>query len=150
MKRSDTLKRLEMPNANVNNEYISYEKRMYPRTYFETAELRSFYLQRETEILTMIEKEAWDYLVDFGAWDVEPGESFPCADEMTGEWYAADISFHNSGDQISGVIYMHFLGYYPPGCARTEIDDYLGMEAYFEYDQNLDMFAFDCFNTDAI
>lgn len=150
MKRTDTLKRLEMLNANLNNEYVRYEKRMCPRINFETDELRSFYQQRETEILSMVEKEAWDYLVNFGAWDTTPGESFPCATEMTGEWYIGEISLEESNEQISGVIYMQFLGHYPKGCARAEIDDYLGMEAYFYYDQVNDRFIFDCFNTDAI
>lgn len=60
------------------------------------------------------------------------------------------ISLEELNEQISGVIYMRFLGYYPKGCARVEIDDYLGMEAYFDYNKMQDTFIFDCFNTDAI
>lgn len=150
MKETDTLKRLEMPNANTNNEYTRYEKRMQPRLEIETDELKAFYQQHEAEILAMIEKEAWNYLVNFGAWDIEPGESFPCAAEMTGEWYVGDISLAEENGQINGVIYMRFLGHYPEGCARPESDDYLGMEAYFDYDQIEHTFIFDSFNTDAI
>ena len=73
MKQTDSLKRLEMPNENKNNEYVNYENKLKPMLDFETEELKSLYLRHELSLLKMAEKEAWDYLVRFGAWNFEPG-----------------------------------------------------------------------------
>ena len=84
MKQTDSLKRLEMPNENKNNEYVNYENKLKPMLDFETEELKSLYLRHELSLLKMAEKEAWDYLVRFGAWNFEPGESFPCGKVQIG------------------------------------------------------------------
>ena len=150
MEQTDGLKRIEMPNPNVNNEYISYEDQMQPKLDFETEELRAIYQRHEAELLSTAEKEAWDYLLDVGAWSSDPGEDFPCAKEMTGEWYVGCVVLKTLKNRIYGSIDMCFLGYYPQPCARPPIDDYLGMEYTFFYDPETDTFEFDGFNTDAI
>jgi len=98
----------------------------------------------------MAEKEAWDYLVRFGAWDFEPHESFPCGKVLTGEWYIGTIYLDDDDEQISGYIEMRFTAYYQAPTVRMPIDDYLGMDCWFYYNQETETFEFDCFNTDAI
>lgn len=68
MKQTETLKRLERPNANTNNEYVWYEKGMQPQVKFETKKLKSLYQQHEAGLLAIAEKEAWD---------ISLGEGFP-------------------------------------------------------------------------
>ena len=83
MKQTDRLKRIEMSNENSANEYVNYENKLKPMLDFENEELKSLYFQHEPQLLAMAEKEAWNYLVRFGAWDFEPGESFPCGKVLT-------------------------------------------------------------------
>ena len=116
---------------------------------FETEELKSLYLRHELSLLKMAEKEAWDYLVRFGAWNFEPGESFPCGKVLTGEWYIGTISLEDD-EQIYGSIEMRFTAYYQSPTARMPVDDYLGMDFFFYYDPETDTFIFDCFNTSSI
>ena len=77
-------------------------------------------------------------------------ETFPRIKDLTGEWYLASVTVRNQDKEIIVQLYLHFLGYYPRGCARKEIDDYLGMEAWFVYEPVQKIFNFDGFNTDAI
>ena len=149
MKQTETLKRIEMPNENKNNEYVNYRNKLKPRLEFESEELKSLYLRHESQLLAMAEKEAWDYLVSFGAWDFEPGESFPCGKVLTGEWYIGTIFMEND-EQIYGSIEMRFTAYYQPPLARMPVDDYLGMDCCFYYDPKTDTFIFDGFNTASI
>ncbi len=150
MKQTDSLKRIEMPNPNINNEYVCYGDRMKPKFNFESEELKAAYQRHEAKLLSMAEKAAWDYLLDVGAWDSEPDEDFPCAEEMTGEWYVGSVGLKALNDRIYGYIYMRFLGHYPTWSVRSPIDDYLGMEYTFYYDPESDTFEFDGFNTDSI
>lgn len=149
MKQTDKLKRIEMPNVNEKNEYICYEKRMQPKVTFETKRLKALYQRHETELLAMAEREAYNYLVEFGAWDILPEEGFPCGEEMTGEWYVAEV-YLEKDEEIRGSIYMHFLGHYAPPTARNIIDDYLGMDFMFHYDSKTKAFVFESFNTASI
>lgn len=149
MKQTDILKRIEMPNKNKNNEYPNYRNKLQPKLDFESKKLKSLYLRHESRLLAMAEKEALEYLVNFGAWDFEPGESFPCGEKLTGEWYI-DTIFLEDYQQIYGSIMMRFTAYYPPPTARMPVDDYLGMECCFHYDPKTDAFVFEGFNTSAI
>lgn len=92
-------------------------------------------------------KECKEYL-DADDWMEE--ETFPCIKDLTGEWYLASVTVRNQDKESIVQLYLHFLGYYPKGCARKEIDDYLGMEAWFIYDPVQKIVSFDGFNTDAI
>lgn len=139
-----------MPNPNTNNGHVCYENKLQPEFDFESEELKAVYERHEAELLSMAEKEAWDYLLDVGAWASEPGEDFPCGKEMTGEWYVGRVMLKSLENQIYGHIYMRFLGYYPAPTVRSPIDDYLGMEYTFYYDPKTDTFEFDGFNTDTI
>ena len=150
MKQTDVLKRIDMPNPNTNQEYACYQNKLQPEYTFESEELKAVYQRHEAGLLSAAEKEAWDYLLDCGAWDSEPGEDFPCAAEMTGEWYVGQVGIKNLNNRIYGYIYMRFLGYYPSPTVRLPIDDYLGMEYTFYYNPETDTFEFDGFNTDAI
>jgi len=62
MKQTNVLKRIEMPNPNVNNEYVCNGDRMQPKYDFESEELKAVYQRHETELLSAAEKETWDYL----------------------------------------------------------------------------------------
>lgn len=149
MEQTDALKRIDMPNENKENRYVNYENKLKPMLDFENEELKSLYFQHEPQLLAMAEKEAWDYLVRFGAWDFEPGESFPCGKVLTGEWYIGTISLEDD-EQIYGSIEMRFTAYYQSPTARMPVDDYLGMDCFFYYDSEIGTFIFDCFNTSAI
>lgn len=149
MQQTDILKRLEMPNENKNNNYVNYRNQLKPMLNFKTEELKSLYLQHESQLLIMAEKEAMDYLVDFGAWDFEPGESFPCGKVLTGEWYIGTISLEEEEKQIYGSIEMRFTAY-QPSTTQMPVDDYLGMEFCFYYDSEINSFVFDAFNTSSI
>ncbi|MCI9557944.1 hypothetical protein D3Z58_25345 [Clostridiaceae bacterium] len=150
MKQTDALKRIEMPNPNTKNGHVCYKNKLQPEFDFESEELKAVYQQHEAELLSVAEKEAWDYLLDVGAWDSEPGEDFPCGKEMTGEWYVGRVTLKSLKNQIYGSIDMRFLGYYSAPTVRSPIDDYLGMEYTFYYEPNTDTFEFDGFNTSAI
>lgn len=63
MKQTDSLKRIEMPNPNINNEYVCYGDRMKSLN-FEPGELKAAYQRHESKLLSMAEKAAWDYLLD--------------------------------------------------------------------------------------
>lgn len=149
MRPTDPLRRLEMPNENVRNEYVFYEMRMQPRMEIETPELEALYRRHEAELLEMAEREARKYLESVGAWDCEPGEAFPCGAEMTGEWYVGSV-FLDSEPQVGGYLEMRFTASYPPPTARPPVDDYLEMDCWFFYRAEEDRFVFDCFNTAAI
>ena len=150
MEQTDVLKRIEMPNPNTDNEHACYDNKLQPEFNFESEELKAVYERHEAELLSAAEKEAWDYLLDVGAWISEPGEDFPCGEELTGEWYVGQVGLRSLKNGIYGYIYMRFLGYYPAPSVRSPIDDYLGMEYTFYYDPKTDTFEFDGFNTDAI
>lgn len=150
MKQTDSLKRIEMPNPNINNEYVCYEDKMQPKFDFESEEVKAVYQRHEAELLSMAEKAAWDYLLDVETWDAEPDEDFPCGEELTGEWYVGRVVLKEQNNRIYGHIDMRFLGHYPASSVRSPIDDYLGMEYTFYYDSKTDTFEFDGFNTDSI
>lgn len=150
MKQADGLRRIELPNPNKNREHVCYRNQLQPEYEFEPEELKSVYQRHEAELLATAEQEAWGYLLDCGAWDSGPGEDFPCAAEMTGEWYVGRAGLKRLNDRIYGSIYMRFLGHYPPPTVRLPVDDYLGMDYTFYYDPETDTFEFDGFNTDAI
>ena len=150
MKQTDGLKRIEMPNTNINQDHACYQNKLQPEFHFEPEELKAVFQRHEAELLSAAEQEAWDYLLDVGAWDSGPGEDFPCGEEMTGEWYVGQAGLKRRNNRIHGYIYMRFLGHYPAPSVRSPIDDYLGMEYTFYYDPETDAFEFDGFNTDAI
>ena len=144
------MRRIELPKPNTNREHVCYRNQLQPEYEFESEELKSVYQRHEAELLTTAEQEAWGYLLDCGAWDSGPGENFPCAAEMTGEWYVGRAGLKTLKNRIYGYIYMRFLGHYPPPTVRLPVDDYLGMDYTFYYDPETDTFEFDGFNTDAI
>lgn len=71
-----------MPNENKDNDYVNYENKLNPMLDFGNEELKSLYFQHESQLLAMAEKEARNYLVRFGAWNIELGESFPCGKQQ--------------------------------------------------------------------
>ena len=60
--------------------------------------------------------------------------------ELTGDWYLGSVYMSERKDKIRLRLCAHFLGHYPRGCAKEEIDDYLGMDAWFDYDPVQDAF----------
>lgn len=147
MKKPLKFKQIFMLTPNTENIYTNYQKKLQPRMEFEPASLEQLYLKHQDNIMETVVKECERYLDD-ECWMEE--DTFPCVRELTGEWYLASVSMWEKNRKIRVGIYTHFLGTYPKNCAREEIDDYLGMEAWFDYDQAQDAFIFDCFDTDSI
>lgn len=48
MKQTDSLKRIEMPNPNINIEYVCYGDKMKPKFNFEPGELKAAYQRHES------------------------------------------------------------------------------------------------------
>lgn len=147
MEKPLKFKEITMPYPNLENTYTDYEKKLQPKMDFETAALEQFYLEHKEELFETVIRECEQYL-DADDWMVE--DTFPQIKDLTGEWYLAWVDVRNWDDEILVNLYLHFLGYYPIGCAKKEIDDYLGMDAWFFYNPVQKAFRFDGFNTDAI
>ena len=99
----------------------------------------------------MAEKEAYNYLVDFGAWDFEPEECFPCGKILTGKWYIGTIFlFLDNNKQIRGSIEMRFTLYDKSSTVSVIANDYLGMKCWFHYYTKTKTFIFDCSDTSVI
>lgn len=147
MEKPLKFKQLFMTNPNFENTYTDYQNKLQPRMKFEPASLEPLYFKHQDNIIETTVKECERYLND-EVWMEE--DTFPRVQELTGEWYLASVSMRENNQKIRVSLYIHFLGYYPKGCAREGIDDYLGMGAWFDYDQAKDAFIFDCFDTDSI
>lgn len=140
-------KEIVMPYPNLENRYTNYDQKLQPKMDFESKNLKEFYLEHREKLIKTAIKECEKYL-DADDWMEE--ETFPRIKDLTGEWYLASVTVRNQEKKIRIQIYLHFLGFYPRGCARKEVDDYLGMDAWFDYDPVQKVFRFDGFNTDAI
>lgn len=147
MEKPLKFKEIVMPYPNLENTYTDYDRKLQPKINFESEDLKKFYLDHKEELIETTIKKCKEYL-DVDDWMEE--ETFPHIKDLTGEWYLASVTVRNQDKEIIVQLYLHFLGYYPIGCARKEIDDYLGMEAWFVYDPVQKTFSFDGFNTDAI
>ncbi len=147
MEKPLKFKEIVMPYPNLENRYTDYARKLQPKMDFESENLKKFYLEHRQELIETVIRECEEYL-DADDWMEE--ETFPRIKDLTGEWYLASVTARNQEKKISVQLYLHFLGYYPKGCARKEVDDYLGMDAWFEYDPVQKVFSFDGFNTDAI
>ena len=147
MEKPLKFKEVFMPYPNPENQYTDDDKKLQPKMDFESEDLKKLYLKHKENLIETAIKECAEYL-DADDWMDE--EIFPCIKDLTGEWYLASVTVQNQDKKIIVKLYLHFLGYYPKGCARKEIDDYLGMEAWFVYEPIQKIFCFDSFNTDAI
>ena len=147
MEKPLKMKQLFMPNPNLDNTYTDYQKKLQPKMDFKPATLEQLYTKHKDNLIETTIKECIQYLDD-EAWLEE--DTFPRVQELTGEWYLASVYMRETDGNIRLSLYLHFLGYYPKGCAREEIDDYLGMQTWFDYDPAQDAFMFDCFDTDSI
>lgn len=147
MEKPLKFKEIVMPYPNLENTYTDYDRKLQPKMNFESEDLKKLYLNHRKELIETAIKECEEYL-DANDWMEE--ETFPRIKDLTGEWYLASVTVRNQDEEIIIQLYLHFLGYYPEGCARKKIDDYLGMEAWFIYEPIKKTFSFDGFNTDAI
>ena len=147
MEKPLKFKEIVMSYPNLENTYTDYDRKLQPQINFESEDLKKFYLDHKEELIETTIKKCKEYL-DADDWMEE--ETFPRIKDLTGEWYLASVTVRNQDKEIIVQLYLHFLGYYPIVCARKEIDDYLGMEAWFVYDPVQKTFSFDGFNTDAI
>ena len=147
MEKPLKFKEIVMPYPNLENIYTDYDRKLQPKMNFESEDLKKLYLNHRKELIETAIKECEEYL-DEDDWMEE--ETFPCIKDLTGEWYLASVTVRNQDEEIIVQLYLHFLGYYPEGCARKKIDDYLGMEAWFIYEPIKKTFRFDGLNTDAI
>lgn len=147
MEKPLKFKEIVMPYPNPENTYTDYDRKLQPKMVFESEDLIKFYLTHRKELIEKTIKKCEEYL---NADDWMEEETFPRIKDLTGDWYLASVTVRKQYKKIVIQLYLHFLGYYPEGCARKEIDDYLGMEAWFDYDPVQKKFSFDGFNTDAI
>lgn len=147
MEKPLQFKQLSMPNPNPDNTYPNCQNKLRPRMDFNPAALEQLYTKHKDSLIETTVKEFTTYLDD-EAWMEE--DTFPRIQELTGDWYLGSIHMYERNNKIRISLYARFLGHYPKGCAREEIDDYLGMEAWFDYDPAQDVFIFDCFDTDSI
>ena len=131
MEKPLKFKEIVMPYPNPENTYTDYDRKLQPKMDFESGHLKEFYLNHREKLIETAIKECEEYL-DADDWMEE--ETFPRIKDLTGEWYLASVTVRNQDKEIIVQLYLHFLGYYPRGCARKEIDDYLGMEAWFVYE----------------
>lgn len=149
MNKELVIKQIFMSNPNLNNEYTNYQNQLQPREDFESESLKEFFLKRENELMDLITYEATLYLNDDESCNDDVG-MFPRRCDLTGEWYVGDVSMWEDGENIRCSIYIHFPGFHPTTSAHYLVDDYLGMEAGFEYNKTRDTFIFDGFNTAVI
>lgn len=152
MEKPLKFKEIVMPYPNLGNTYTDYERKLQPQMDFASEDLKELYYKHKKELIETTIKECEEYL-DADDWMEE--ETFPRIKDLTGEWYLGSVSVRNEtllnqGEKIIIQLYLRFLGYYPKGCARKEVDDYLGMEAWFTYDPVQKIFSFDGFDTDSI
>lgn len=135
------LKKIFLPNPNINNEYVYYENQLQPRVIFGTDELEVLYKHHEKEIMAVAEKELREY-VNCDDLCNDDEDMFPRRCELTGEWYICEIDFEET-DFLS--IRTAFLS---TNDGRKE--DYLGLEVCFFYDEESDKFEFDGINSECI
>lgn len=147
MEKPLKFKQLFMPTPNIDNTYTDYQKKLQPKMKFEPAALEQLYLKHKDKLIETTITECERYLDD-EAWMEE--DTFPRVQELTGDWYLASVNMWERDGKIRISLYTHFLGCYLTGDVREGIDDYLGMEAWFDYDSVQDTFIFDCFDTDSI
>ena len=139
------LKQITLPNPNTNNMHVTYENKLQPRMIFGDSSLKALYEKHNDEIFKRIVSEITDYLNDKNLCN-DDIEMFPRKCEMTGEWYVGDVYFKDFG-YLS--VMTQFLGFHP-NSKRMPIDDYLGLEAIFIYDEDQDKFIFDGINSSCI
>lgn len=148
MEKPLKFKEIKMPYPNHMNTYTDYTQKLQPKMDFESASFKQFYEKHKEELLKASIKECEQYL-DADDWMDE--ETFPYIKDLTGEWYLSLVQIWQEQDGTINIsLYLHFLGYYPAGCARMEIDDYLGIDVLFEYNPILKSFRFDGLNTACI
>ncbi len=147
MEKPLQFRQLFMPNPNPDNLYPNYQNKLQPRMDFNPVALEQLYIKHKDSLMETVIIECARYLDD-EAW-MEEG-TFPRVQELTGDWYLGSVYMSERKDKIRLSLDARFLGHYPKGCAKKEIDDYLDMEAWFDYDPAQDAFIFDCFDTDAI
>ncbi|SKA12072.1 hypothetical protein SAMN02745174_02612 [Cetobacterium ceti] len=147
MEKPLKFKEIVIPYPNLENTYTDYNRKLQPKMDFESEYLKEFYLTHKDNLIETTIKKCEEYL-DMDDWMEE--ETFPRIKDLTGEWYLASVIMRNEDKKIVVQLYLHFLGYYSNNCIQKEIDDYLGMEAWFVYDPTEKTFSFDGFNTDAI
>ncbi len=147
MEKPLQFRQLFMPSPNPDRTYPNYQNKLQPRMDFKPAALEQLYIRHKDRLIETVITECTQYLDD-EAWMEE--DTFPRVQELTGDWYLGSVHMCERNDKIRISVYARFLGHYPKGCAREEIDDYLGMQAWFDYDSAQDAFIFDCFDTDSI
>ncbi len=128
------IKRINLPKENVENSYCTYQNQLQPRKRFADSELEALYNANEADILKIVENGICDYVNDDNLCNDDKG-FFPRRCELTGEWYVNGIYFEERECLIIGTA---FLGVYGDGK-----DDYLGLDVFMHYDDELNKFVFD-------
>lgn len=139
------LKQIFLPNPNTNNVHVTYENKLQPRIVFGDLSLKALFEKHNAEILKNIVREITDYVNDENVCN-DDIDMFPRNCEMTSEWYIGDIYFKNF-DYLS--IMTRFLGF-QPNSKRMPVDDYLGLEVHFSYDEDQDKFIFNGIDSSCI
>lgn len=149
MNKELVIKQIFMSKPNLKNEYTDYQKQLQPREDFESVSLKEFFLKREKELMGLIADEATLYLNDDESCN-DDVDMFPRRCDLTGEWYVGNVSMWEDGENIRCNVCIRFLGFHPVPSIRYPVDDYLGMDAGFDYNKTRDALIFDGFNTAVI
>lgn len=138
-------KQIFLPNPNTNNEHVTYENKLQPSMVFGDLSLKALFEKHNDEILKDIVREITDYVNDEDLCN-DSIDMFPRSCEMTGEWYIGEVYFEDF-DYLS--VMTRFLGL-QPNSKRMPVDDYLGLEVLFSYDEDQEKFIFDGINSSCI
>lgn len=123
-----------MPYLNSRNEYTNYDKKLKPKKYFQTKQLKKLYSLYKTQIFKSLKKETLIYLQDNLLCNDEPN-MFPKKSRLTGEYYISSIDIYKLNNHIILSIKTNFLGFYKYK-QTIEIDDYLELEVSFIFKNN--------------
>jgi GTPase SAR1 family protein len=139
------IKQIFLPNPNTDNEHVTYENKLQPCIFFEDLSLKALFEKHNDEIFKNIVREITDYVNDENTCN-DDIVMFPRRCELTGEWYVGEIYFEDF-NYLS--VMTRFLGFHP-NSKRMPIDDYLGLEVHFYYDEEQDKFIFDGIDSSCI
>ncbi|AKA67800.1 hypothetical protein [Clostridium scatologenes] len=139
------LKQIFLTNSNTNNDHVTYENKLKPRMSFGDSSLKELFEKHNEEILKNVAHKITNYVNDENLCN-DDIDMFPRSCEMTGEWYIGDVNFEDF-DYLS--IMTRFLGF-QPNSKRMPIDDYLGLEVHFSYDEAQDKFILDGIDSSCI
>ena len=134
------LKMIRLSKPNPDNLFSNYENQLEPRYFFASSVSKTLFENSQKTLLQIAENEIREYINNDDLCNDEEG-MFPKRSVLTGEWYIRSVSFEDDILSIETALLGTDLGY---------LDDYLGLELIFIYDDESKEFAFDGINSSAL